>query len=233
MRSIGAFLTGSRSKNKALDLHRLELKERRRRLSPAPRCTSARKGRAYPRPTSRLTGKPLRLTAPGLGLCPMTRPRSDRLVRTRRTRPTEQLALRIRCLAWPSLQPDHPRHAAASRRWRRRRRRRRWRWRRRRRWRWRWRRWRRWRWRRWRRWWRRRWRRWRRWRWRGGGGGGGGGGAVVVIVSDQLVMLPMSSPASSTRYRLQVPLGAPPSKVDRLTLPDGAGAGAGNGSAPS
>ena len=51
------------------------------------------------RPTSRLTGKPLRLTAPGLGLCPMTRPRSDRLVRTRRTLPTEQLALRIRCLA--------------------------------------------------------------------------------------------------------------------------------------
>ena len=58
------------------------------------------------RPTSRLTGKPLRLTAPGLGLCPITRPRSDRLVRTRRTRPTEQLALRIRCLAWPSLNPS-------------------------------------------------------------------------------------------------------------------------------
>ena len=35
----------------------------------------------------------------------MTRPRSDRPVRTRRTRPTEQLALRIRCLARPSLRP--------------------------------------------------------------------------------------------------------------------------------
>ena len=54
-----------------------------------------------------------------------------------------------------------------------------------------------------------------------------------MIDSDQLVRLPMSRAASSTRYRLQVPFGAPPSKVDRLTLPDGAGAGAGNGSAPS
>ncbi len=53
------------------------------------------------------------------------------------------------------------------------------------------------------------------------------------MLSDQLVMLPMSSPASSTKYSAQVPFGVPPSKVDRLTLPDGAGAGAGNGSAPS
>ena len=64
-----------------------------------------RSARPYLRPTSRLTGKPLRLTAPGRGLCPMTRPRSERLVRTRRTRPTEQLALRIRCLAAPSRNP--------------------------------------------------------------------------------------------------------------------------------
>ena len=113
----------------------------------------------YPRPTSRLTGKPRRLTAPGLGLCPMTRPRSDRLVRTRRTRPTEQLALRIRCLALPSLSPitrgtrREPEVAEVEvaeaavvgrRRW----------------WRRRWWRWRRWRWRRW------RWRRW--WGWRRG-----------------------------------------------------------------
>ena len=51
-----------------------------------------------------------------------------------------------------------------------------------------------------------------------------------MIWSAQLVMLPWSSEASSTTYRFQVPFGAIPSKVDRLTLPEGAGAGAGNGS---
>jgi hypothetical protein len=50
------------------------------------------------------------------------------------------------------------------------------------------------------------------------------------MFSDQLVRFPWSSEASSTTYRFQVPLGAIPSKVDRLTLPEGAGAGAGNGS---
>jgi hypothetical protein len=54
---------------------------------------------------------------------------------------------------------------------------------------------------------------------------------VVVIVSDQLAMLPRSRFASSTTHRFQVPFAAIPSKVDRLTFDDGAGAGAGNGSA--
>jgi hypothetical protein len=48
-----------------------------------------------------------------------------------------------------------------------------------------------------------------------------------VIVSDQLVIEPMSAAASSTKYRFQVPFGASPSKVDRVTAPDGTGAGAG------
>ena len=72
----------------------------------------------------------------------MTRPRSDRLDRARRTLPTEQLALRIRCLAWRSLNPSTrgTRQRAGGgggggrrREWWRRRgwwRRRRWRWRR-------------------------------------------------------------------------------------------------------
>ena len=45
--------------------------------------------------------------------------------------------------------------------------------------------------------------------------------------SDQLWMLPMSAAASSTTYRLQVPFADSPSKTDRLTFPDGTGAGAG------
>jgi len=51
-----------------------------------------------------------------------------------------------------------------------------------------------------------------------------------VMFRDQLVMLPMSPPRSSTRYSFQVPFGDIPSKVDSATFPDGAGAGAGNGS---
>ena len=35
------------------------------------------------------------MIAPGLGFCETTRPRSERLERTRRTRPTEQCAARI------------------------------------------------------------------------------------------------------------------------------------------
>jgi hypothetical protein len=53
-----------------------------------------------------------------------------------------------------------------------------------------------------------------------------------VIVSDQLVMAPMSLISSSTTHRFQVPFGAIPSKVERLTCPEGAGAGAGNSSVP-
>ena len=47
---------------------------------------------------------------------------------------------------------------------------------------------------------------------------------------DQLPMLPVSMFASSTMYSDQVPFAVPPSNVDRLTFPLGAGAGAGNGS---
>ena len=52
-----------------------------------------------------MTGKPTRLTAPALGLWPTTRPRSVRLVRARRIRPTEQRAARIRCFATARLSP--------------------------------------------------------------------------------------------------------------------------------
>ncbi len=54
----------------------------------------------------------------------------------------------------------------------------------------------------------------------------------VVIVSDQPERLPMSAAASSTRYRFQVPFADRPSKTDRFTFPDGAGAGAGKTSVP-
>jgi hypothetical protein len=47
------------------------------------------------------------------------------------------------------------------------------------------------------------------------------------MFSDQLARLPMSSAASSTRYRLQVPFADSPSKTVRGTFPDGTGAGAG------
>jgi hypothetical protein len=40
-------------------------------------------------------------------------------------------------------------------------------------------------------------------------------------------MSPWSAAASSTRYRLQVPFADVPSNTDRLTFPDGTGAGAG------
>jgi hypothetical protein len=51
-----------------------------------------------------------------------------------------------------------------------------------------------------------------------------------VTFSDQLVIDPMSPFASSTIYSDHVPFAVPPSKVDRLTLPLGGGAGAANGS---
>ena len=47
------------------------------------------------------------------------------------------------------------------------------------------------------------------------------------MLSDQLVMLPMSPPRSSRTHSVQVPFGASPSKVDRLTFADWLGAGAG------
>jgi hypothetical protein len=52
------------------------------------------------------------------------------------------------------------------------------------------------------------------------------------MFSDQPVMSPWSAAASSTRYRLHVPFADSPSKTDRLTFPDGTGAGAGKVSVP-
>ena len=48
-----------------------------------------------------------------------------------------------------------------------------------------------------------------------------------MMFSDQLVIEPWSAAASSTTYRLQVPLAEVPSNTDRLTFPEGTGAGAG------
>jgi hypothetical protein len=53
-----------------------------------------------------LTGKLRRLSEPGRGDWPMTRPRSDRLDRACRTLPTEQWAARIFCFAIPSRSPS-------------------------------------------------------------------------------------------------------------------------------
>ena len=47
------------------------------------------------------------------------------------------------------------------------------------------------------------------------------------MLSDQLVIEPMSPPRSSCTHKVQVPFGAIPSKVDRLTFADWVGAGAG------
>ena len=47
------------------------------------------------------------------------------------------------------------------------------------------------------------------------------------MLSDQLVMLPKSSAVSSSTHKVQVPLAASPSKVDRLTFADWTGAGPG------
>jgi hypothetical protein len=52
-------------------------------------------------------------------------------------------------------------------------------------------------------------------------------------LSDQLVIVPTSPFASSTMYSDHVPFAVEPSKVERLTLPLGVGAGAGNGSPAS
>src|SRR5439155_22884592 len=60
-------------------------------------------GSAYLRPTTRFTGKFRRLTAPGLGLWPITRPGC--LERARRMVPTLQCALRMRTRARPSVSP--------------------------------------------------------------------------------------------------------------------------------
>jgi hypothetical protein len=54
-----------------------------------------------------------------------------------------------------------------------------------------------------------------------------------VIDSDQLVIEPRSWAASSNTHKFQVPFGAIPSKVDRLTFGDCGGAGAGNPSLAS
>jgi hypothetical protein len=62
--------------------------------------------------------------------------------------------------------------------------------------------------------------------------GQAGGGPSVSMSSDQLAIEPMSAAASSTRYTLQVPFADVPSKTDRLTFPDGTGAGAGKTSVP-
>lgn len=48
-----------------------------------------------------------------------------------------------------------------------------------------------------------------------------------MMFSAQLAIEPMSAAASSTRYRFQVPFADRPSKTDRLTFPEGTGAGAG------
>ena len=154
------------------------------RRAPARRGPSRvlRSVSRLPRPTSRLTRKPARLTAPGLGSARSTRPRSARLVRTRRTPadaavgPADPLPRAHRSLVrLPAARGSGPEEAeeaevaeavavavaaaavAAVGRWRWRRWRRRWR----RRWWWRW-WWWRWRWWRWWRWWRRWWGR-RRW----------------------------------------------------------------------
>jgi hypothetical protein len=48
-----------------------------------------------------------------------------------------------------------------------------------------------------------------------------------VTLNDQLWMLPMSTAASLTTNRFQVPFADSPSNTDRSTLPEGTGAGAG------
>ena len=64
---------------------------------------------------------------------------------------------------------------------------------------------------------------------RGDGDGDGPKQFSVRIKSSQPPeMLPESPPASSITYRLQVPFGFAPLKVDRATLPEGTGAGAEN-----
>ena len=47
------------------------------------------------------------------------------------------------------------------------------------------------------------------------------------MFSDQLLIDPWSAAASSTRYRFQVPFADNPLNTDRLTFPEGPGAGAG------
>jgi hypothetical protein len=68
-------------------------------------CLQNRPSR-YRRPTTRLTRKPRRRTAPARGFCRITRARSERLERARRTVPTVQVRARIRALARGSRSPS-------------------------------------------------------------------------------------------------------------------------------
>src|SRR5689334_20048050 len=62
---------------------------------------------------------------------------------------------------------------------------------------------------------------------------GAAGASTVEICSDQPVRDPRSPELSSTTYRLQVPFGSVPLKVDRADPPVATGAGAGNASTPA
>ena len=52
------------------------------------------------------------------------------------------------------------------------------------------------------------------------------------MLKPQLAMLPTSIASSSTTYSCHVPFGAVPSKIERLSLPLGVGAGGGYPSPP-
>ena len=77
-----------------------------RDVTPLPLSCEGGSGSLARRPTASLTGKFLRLMAPGLGFCETTRPTSDRRERTRRTLPTEQCARRIFVLRLPEAQSE-------------------------------------------------------------------------------------------------------------------------------
>jgi hypothetical protein len=47
------------------------------------------------------------------------------------------------------------------------------------------------------------------------------------MLNDQLPVLPVSEGSSSITYRLHAPFGDSPSKIERLTFPEGFGAGGG------
>ena len=52
--------------------------------------------------------------------------------------------------------------------------------------------------------------------------------AVVIVSVQPPEIVPISPVASSTMYRLHVPLGSVPLKIERAEPPRGAGAGAGH-----
>ena len=54
------------------------------------------------------------------------------------------------------------------------------------------------------------------------------GPLVVIVMVQPPATCPVSPAASSTRYRLHVPLGLVPLKIESITLPEGTGAGAGH-----